>query len=151
MDKNKKKKVKTIKKVIKGLKKASNSHKKEAQTLFNTLDESDGLTEEGRALLQSQSDYVDQKMKRDKLLLKMENLALAIKTQEMILKEQEALYSGTVLLRPTMPPPEVQDHFSGLKKIDHILTGAKAWSLTHLSTDQDPRKDQEKTNKGAQK
>jgi hypothetical protein len=37
MDKMKNKKVKTIKKVIKGLKKASNSHKKQAQTLSKVI------------------------------------------------------------------------------------------------------------------
>tara|TARA_R110000823_G_scaffold214226_1_gene344090 strand:+ start:1352 stop:1471 length:120 start_codon:yes stop_codon:yes gene_type:complete len=37
MDKMKNKKVKTIKKVIKGLKKASNSHKKQAQTLTKVI------------------------------------------------------------------------------------------------------------------
>jgi hypothetical protein len=37
MDKMKNKKVKTIKKVIKGLKKASNSHKKQAQTLIKVI------------------------------------------------------------------------------------------------------------------
>jgi hypothetical protein len=37
MDKMKNKKVKTIKKVIKGLKKASNSHKKQAQTLTKII------------------------------------------------------------------------------------------------------------------
>ena len=37
MDKIKNKKVKTIKKVIKGLKKASNSHKKQAQTLTKVI------------------------------------------------------------------------------------------------------------------
>jgi len=37
MEKKKNKKVKTIKKVIKGLKKASNSHKKQAQTLTKVI------------------------------------------------------------------------------------------------------------------
>ena len=37
MDKMKNKKVKTIKKVIKVLKKASNSHKKQAQTLTKVI------------------------------------------------------------------------------------------------------------------
>ena len=37
MDKMKNKKVKTIKKVIKGLKKASSSHKKQAQTLTKVI------------------------------------------------------------------------------------------------------------------
>jgi hypothetical protein len=37
MYKDKNKKVKTIKKVIKGLKKASNSHKKQAQTLSKVI------------------------------------------------------------------------------------------------------------------
>jgi hypothetical protein len=37
MYKDKSKKVKTIKKVIKGLKKASNSHKKQAQTLSKVI------------------------------------------------------------------------------------------------------------------
>ena len=37
MYKDKKKKVNTIKKVIKGLKKASNSHKKQAQTLSRVI------------------------------------------------------------------------------------------------------------------
>ena len=37
MYKDKKKKVNTIKKVIKGLKKASNSHKKQAQTLSKVI------------------------------------------------------------------------------------------------------------------
>ena len=37
MHKMKNKKVKTIKKVIKGLKKASNSHKKQAQTLTKVI------------------------------------------------------------------------------------------------------------------
>ena len=39
MDGNRKKKVKTIKKVIKGLNKASNSHKKQAKTLSRVIKE----------------------------------------------------------------------------------------------------------------
>lgn len=73
---------------------------------LNTFAQNDGLTREGRALLQTQDESRAYTKKRRQLSETLEQLTFEIQEQQLILAEQQPVFSGSVNLRPVLAVPE---------------------------------------------